>query len=85
MKKLVLILLCCCLLCACGKTAPKSEGLPTVLTPNEYVLYTNIFYNQTGEDYVGDTFQKVGVFTRIYDEVLTASQVSTLYNYLPTP
>ena len=25
------------------------------------------------------------VFTRIYDEVLTDSQVSTLYNYLPTP
>ena len=67
MKKLVLILLCCWLLCACGKTAPKSEGLPTVLMPSEYVLYTNIFYNQTGEDYVGDTFQKVGVYTRIYD------------------
>ena len=35
--------------------------------------------------YVGEGWSGKVVFTRIYDEVLTATQVSTLYNYLPTP
>lgn len=40
---------------------------PTVLTPPEYVLYTNIFYNKTGDDYVGQTFTKTGTLARIED------------------
>ena len=40
---------------------------PTVLIPAEYVLYTNIFYNKTGDDYVGQTFQKTGTLARIED------------------
>ena len=35
--------------------------------------------------YVGEGWSGKVVFTRIYDEVLSAAQVSTLYNYLPQP
>ena len=43
------------------------QAPPTVLTPSEYVLYTNIFYNETGGDYVGQTFTKTGTLARVED------------------
>ena len=51
--------------------APTAEASisapPTVLTPAEYVLYTNIFYNQTGDEYVGQSVTKTGTLARIED------------------
>lgn len=38
-----------------------------VLEPMEYTLYTNIFYNGTGGDYVNQKFTKEGTYARIYD------------------
>lgn len=82
MKRVFLVTACACLilcLCACGKSAPPTvltpppeesdafSAPPTVLTPPEYVLYTNIFYNKTGDDYVGQTFTKTGTLARIED------------------
>ena len=49
-------------------TKPDAPAAPpTVLIPAEYVLYTNIFYNKTGGDYVGQTFQKTGTLARVED------------------
>ena len=82
MKRVFLVAVCACLilsLCACGKSSPPTvltpppeesdafSAPPTVLTPPEYVLYTNIFYNNTGDDYVGQTFTKTGTLARIED------------------
>ena len=82
MKRVFLVAVCACLilsLCACGKSSPASDqppppeesdafsAPPTVLTPPEYVLYTNIFYNKTGDDFVGQTFTKTGTLARIED------------------
>ena len=49
------------------KSADAPSAPPTVLIPAEYVLYTNIFYNKTGDDYVGQAFQKTGTLARIED------------------
>lgn len=56
-------------LAACGgsKKAETSATLPYVLNPTEYVLYQNIFYNGTGDKYVGNTVTKTGVFTTLQD------------------
>lgn len=43
------------------------QAPPTKVTPSEYVLYMNIFYNETGDDYVGQTFQKIGTLARVRD------------------
>lgn len=69
MKKLLILLLAAVmlLLCACGDTAPEG-AVPTVLNTAEYVLYTNIFYNRTGDNYLGNTFVKVGTFAVIEDK-----------------
>ncbi len=48
-------------------TADAPSAPPPLLLPTEYVLYTNIFYNQTGGDYVGQTFTKTGTLARIED------------------
>lgn len=42
-------------------------ALPTVLDTMEYTLYTNIFYNQSGGDYLGQTITKKGTFATIRD------------------
>ena len=47
--------------------AAAQSAPPTVLTPSEYVLYTNIFYNKTGDDYVGQSFTKSGTLARVED------------------
>lgn len=41
--------------------------LPTLLDTMEYTLYMNIFYNQTGDDYLGQTITKTGTFATIHD------------------
>ena len=41
--------------------------LPTVLNTMEYTLYTNIFYNEMGGDYLGKTITKTGTFATIRD------------------
>ncbi len=49
------------------QAAADSMAPPTVLIPAEYVLYTNIFYNETGDDYVGQTFTKTGTLAKLVD------------------
>ena len=76
-KRLLLaaLLLAAVLLCtACGGNDGSSENdshtvseVPVVLNQAEYLLYQNIFYNQTGDQYVGQDFTKQGVFGVIYD------------------
>ncbi len=46
---------------------PTSAEVPVVLNQAEYLLYQNIFYNQTGDQYAGQEFTKQGVFGVIYD------------------
>ncbi len=72
MKKwfaLILTALLLLSLCACGsKKEPADDGtMPTVLNTAEYVLYQNIFFNKTGDDYIGQRFTKEGTFTIIHD------------------
>ena len=83
MKKLLSAFLCAALLCAfagCAQSEPaevQTQSYPqtasdemkmeTVLTPAEYVLYQNIFYNDQGDDYVGQTVTKTGIFTVLQD------------------
>lgn len=83
MKKriaLVLVLVLLLSLCACGNAeqteqpsgaekaaSSETNSLPVILDSNEYNLYTNIFYNQTGGDYAGQTMTKRGVFTVLQD------------------
>lgn len=44
------------------------DKIQTILTPPEYVLYQNIFYNNQGDEYVGKEVTKMGIFTSIRDE-----------------
>lgn len=61
--------------CACDKNEENSASsgesgsaaMPTVLEPMEYVLYQNIFYNQMGELYADQEFDKTGTFTVLRD------------------
>ena len=46
---------------------PTANEIPAVLNQAEYLLYQNIFYNKTGDQYVGQEFTKQGVFGVIYD------------------
>ena len=68
---LAALLLAAVLLCAgCGNggaSADTTAEVPVVLNQMEYLLYQNIFYNQTGDQYVGQEFTKQGVFGVIYD------------------
>lgn len=74
---LAILLLAAVLLCAaCGNDGgksgadsggPTSAEVPVVLNQMEYLLYQNIFYNQTGDQYAGQEFTKQGVFGVIYD------------------
>lgn len=77
-KRLLLaaLLLAAVILCAgCGSGekasadsgGPSSAEVPVVLNQMEYLLYQNIFYNQTGDQYAGQEFTKQGVFGVIYD------------------
>lgn len=81
-KRLLLaaLLLAAVILCAgCGSdekasadsggqnAVPTSNQVPVVLNQMEYLLYQNIFYNQTGDQYVGQELTKQGVFGVIYD------------------
>ena len=76
-KRLLLaaLLLAAVLLCtACGGSEGGSRSdssavseVPVVLNQAEYLLYQNIFYNQTGGQYAGQAFTKQGVFGVIYD------------------
>lgn len=57
-------------LVSCGEKTHETEvtdDLPTVTDGNEYILYQNIFYNQTGDNYVGNSMTKKGVLTKITD------------------
>lgn len=83
MKKIFSAFLCAALLCVftgCTQSEPsgaQTQSFPqnasdemqieTVLTPAEYVLYQNIFYNGQGEDYVGQTVTKTGIYTVLQD------------------
>ena len=74
MKKrslLILMLVACAVLCvACaGGTATAKEitEVPVILNQAEYVLYQQIYFNDTGMDYVGKTVNKEGVFTTLTD------------------
>ncbi|MGN1349316.1 MAG: hypothetical protein ACI4VI_10265 [Acutalibacteraceae bacterium] len=49
-----------------GEASP--DKMQTILTPAEYVLYQNIFYNDQGGEYVGKEVTKMGIFTCIRDE-----------------
>ena len=46
---------------------PVAETMPTVLNPNEYILYQNIFYSDAAEDYLGKTATKEGTLARVSD------------------
>lgn len=80
MKRLISILLCLVIVLAfvgCSKSndsedasvtgKAESQKIQTVLTPAEYVLYQNIFFNGQADDYVNKQTTKDGVFTAIYD------------------
>lgn len=57
-------------LVSCGDNASdakKTTVLPAVTDANEYILYQNIFYNKTGDQYIGKQMTKRGVFTKIED------------------
>lgn len=76
-KRLALLLLLAALLMlctACGDSGgggqsgtPTSKEVPAILNQTEYVLYQNIFANDTGSQYVGQEMTKHGVFTTIQD------------------
>lgn len=46
----------------------SSDKIQTILTPAEYILYQNIFYNDQGSEYVGQIVTKTGIFTLIRDK-----------------
>lgn len=50
------------------KAEPQSQTIEMVLTPAEYVLYQNIFFNDQAGDYVDKEVTKHGIFTILYDE-----------------
>lgn len=82
MKKVIAIILALVFtlaLTACSGNADNNDVDPqvsgdspdkiqTILTPAEYVLYQNIFYNDQGGEYVGKEVTKMGIFTSIHDE-----------------
>ncbi|MGN1124365.1 MAG: hypothetical protein ACI4RR_08490 [Eubacterium sp.] len=80
MKKITALLLGFVLIlsfCGCSKENKNdvsqekevsSNTMQTVLDPTEYVLYQNIFYNDKGADYEGQTVTKKGIFTKITDQ-----------------
>ncbi|MGN0462238.1 MAG: hypothetical protein ACI4HZ_07315 [Ruminococcus sp.] len=82
MKKVISTLLCLSIIFAfvgCSKsedtnTQPNttqeeiSQTVETILTPAEYVLYQNVFYNEQAGDYVYKEVTKHGIFTVLYDE-----------------
>lgn len=69
MKKTIFILLAALTLAAtAGCSGGDNGGLTTVISSPEYVLYENIFYNDTGDDYVGQEQTKTGTFTVLYDK-----------------
>lgn len=84
MKKLISALLCITIIFAfvgCSKaeksqtdeqptqqTEEQNQTIETILTPAEYVLYQNIFYNEQAGDYVGKEQTKTGIFTILIDE-----------------
>ena len=83
MKKIISVLLCLTLLFAfagCSKAddsntetvnneeKKQSQTIEMILTPAEYVLYQNIFFNNQADDYVDKEVTKHGIFTMLYDE-----------------
>lgn len=52
------------------------EKIQTILTPSEYVLYQNVFFNEQGDDYVDQQVMKKGILACIQDEF---SQVKRYY------
>ena len=81
MKKIISALLCSAIIftfggCSKGEKADTqtdsektiSQNIEMVLTPAEYVLYQNIFFNEQAGDYVNKEVTKHGIFTIIYDE-----------------
>lgn len=51
-----------------GEVSAKKGEFPSVTDAMEYTLYQNIFYNNEGETYEGQTMTKTGTFATIYDE-----------------
>ena len=50
------------------KTADVPEGaVPTVLNPEEYILYQNIFFNDQVTSFINKPTTKTGTFTTLYD------------------
>jgi|LSQX01.3.fsa_nt_gb predicted small lipoprotein YifL len=43
-------------------------SFPYVIETLEYTLYTNIFYNKTGDDFIGMEMTKAGTFAKIRDQ-----------------
>ena len=50
-----------------GDVSEGKDSPPTILNTMEYTLYTNIFYNQQGDEYVGQEVTKRGTFATIND------------------
>lgn len=70
MKKtgcILLAILTLAALAGCSSAADGGDGFPSVTNSAEYVLYQNIFYNATGDDYIGQEMTKTGTFTVLYD------------------
>ena len=61
------------LLAGCGENSAKTEDsktsdqIPTIIDPQEYLLYQNIFYNDYGSKYDGKPVTKQGTFAVIKD------------------
>lgn len=81
MKKIITVLLCITIaltFISCSKDKNQnneqnnnqavSDSVETILTPAEYVLYQNIFYNDQAGDYVDKEVTKHGIFTVLQDE-----------------
>lgn len=82
MKKIISLLLCVAVIFAfagCSNNNDSnnepdtdnnavSQAMETILTPSEYVLYQNIFFNEQAGDYVNKEVTKHGIFTILYDE-----------------
>ncbi len=52
-----------------GSDVQTQEGaFPCVTDAMEYTLYQNIFYNDEGKNYEGETMSKTGTFATLYDE-----------------
>ena len=68
--------LCMCLCAVACNSEPDleptetntSDSLVRVIDADEYIVYQNMFYQQSAPNYVGQKYVKEGIFCTIYDE-----------------